>query len=83
MASYSVAQAKDRLSALIEEAVAGKPVIITKHGREVVEIRSIAQAQPKPMSKEVLDQLRAQRARLPKSDMDSGTLMRLIRDEEI
>lgn len=83
MASYSVAQAKDRLSALIEEAVAGKPVTITKHGREVVEIRAIAQADPKPITEETLDRLEAQRAKLPIADMDSGTLMRLIRDEEI
>ena len=39
MASYSVAKAKDNLSKLIDEALAGEAVTITGHGKPVVELR--------------------------------------------
>lgn len=39
MGSYSVAEAKSGLPALIDKASAGERVIITRHGRPVVELR--------------------------------------------
>jgi len=39
MPSYSVAKAKDNLSKLIDETLAGEAVTITRHGRPVVELR--------------------------------------------
>ena len=37
MSSYSVAQAKTHLSKLIDEALSGVPVTITRHGKPAAE----------------------------------------------
>ena len=47
MAEYSVADAKNRLPKLIDKALEGEEVIITRRGKPVVEIRA-AVARPKP-----------------------------------
>jgi prevent-host-death family protein len=39
MASYSVAEAKNRLPSLIDKALQGEEVVITRHGKVVAEIR--------------------------------------------
>ncbi len=49
MSTYSVAEAKSRLSELIERAMGGEPVVITRHGRPVVELKAVAQ-QGRPMT---------------------------------
>ena len=41
MAIYSVAEARDKLSSLIEQAERGETVTITKHGRPVAELRGV------------------------------------------
>jgi prevent-host-death family protein len=43
MASYSVAEAKSRLPALIDKAIEGEEVVITRHGKPVAELRPRAQ----------------------------------------
>jgi prevent-host-death family protein len=40
MASYSVAEAKNQLSRLIDRANDGEQVVITRHGKPVAEIRA-------------------------------------------
>jgi prevent-host-death family protein len=44
MSRYSVADAKNGLSSLIDNALAGDEVIITRHGKPVAEIRPIRPA---------------------------------------
>jgi prevent-host-death family protein len=39
MASYSVAEAKNQLPSLINKAIGGEEVVITRHGKVVAEIR--------------------------------------------
>ncbi len=39
MPTYSVAETKDNLSALIDRALAGEEVVITRRGKEMVELR--------------------------------------------
>lgn len=39
MAAYSVAQARDGLPGLIDKAMAGEEVIITRHGKPVAQLR--------------------------------------------
>ncbi len=46
MASYSVAEAKSRLPALIDKAIEGEEVVITRHGKPVAELRPTAQTNP-------------------------------------
>ena len=40
MAAYSVADAKNRLPSLIDKAIAGEEVVITRHGKPVAELRA-------------------------------------------
>lgn len=40
MPNYSVAETKDKLSTLIDKALAGEEVVITRRGEEVVELRA-------------------------------------------
>ena len=42
MPSYSVAEAKNSLPRLIDKALAGEEVVITRHGKVVAELRSRA-----------------------------------------
>ena len=47
MTAYSVADAKNRLPALIDKALAGEEVIITRRGKPVVELRP-TRSRPEP-----------------------------------
>jgi prevent-host-death family protein len=47
MTTYSVAQAKNQLPTLIDKALAGEEIVITRRGKPVVELRP-ALAKPKP-----------------------------------
>lgn len=40
MPTYSVAETKDKLSALIDKALAGEEVVITRRGKPTVELRA-------------------------------------------
>lgn len=58
MPSYSVAEAKNRLPSLIDKAIEGEEVVITRHGKPVVELRVHRQIDPKGItSVELLDQM--------------------------
>jgi prevent-host-death family protein len=46
MTHYSVAEAKNGLSGLIDKAMAGEEVVITRHGKPVVELRQAAPPKP-------------------------------------
>ncbi|MCB1503294.1 MAG: type II toxin-antitoxin system Phd/YefM family antitoxin [Bauldia sp.] len=48
MTTYSVAEAKNRLSELIDRALAGEGVTITRRGRPVVELKPVVSAKPVP-----------------------------------
>jgi len=41
MSRYSVAEAKNTLSSLLDKVAAGEEVVITKHGRPIAEIRPV------------------------------------------
>ncbi|NWG54061.1 MAG: type II toxin-antitoxin system prevent-host-death family antitoxin [Hydrogenophilaceae bacterium] len=60
MADFSVAEAKARLSELIERAEKGEGVVITRHGKPVVELRPLAAA-PRRITQAELDRLAEQR----------------------
>ena len=42
MSTHSIVEAKNHLSELIDRALAGEGVVITRHGRPVVELRPVA-----------------------------------------
>lgn len=57
MGSRSVADAKNNLSELIDRALAGEEVVITRHGRPVAKLTPISPP-PKPITPEAMDWLK-------------------------
>jgi len=78
MSTHSVAEAKNQLSRLIERALTGEPVIITRHGHPVVEIRPVKPS-VRPTREEKLAWLEANRVKLP-DGVDVQAILRQIRD---
>jgi prevent-host-death family protein len=80
MAKHSVAEAKNKLSQLIDRALDGEDVVITRHGRPVVALTPVPRA-PKPITDEAVDWLVKHRVgrRLPRED--AGTAVSKLRDE--
>jgi prevent-host-death family protein len=80
MSTYSVADAKNQLSELIDRALKGEGVVITRHGRPMVELKPIDEP-PHAVSAADLDWLATHRVgRAPVSE-DAGSLVERMRDE--
>lgn len=87
MGKHSIAEAEGRLAELIDRALEGEEVVITRDGAAVAEIRPVEQPEtkqpaPGPMTEETLDWLRERRAGRKMSRIDAGTLLSQMRDEE-
>ena len=80
MSTHSVADSKNRLSELIDRALDGESVVITRHGRPVVELKPV-QARARPLSAEDLDWLAARHATRRARRDDAGALLSRLRDE--
>jgi prevent-host-death family protein len=81
MATYSLAHAKDQLSKLVDEALSGEPVTITRHGKPVVHLTPVQPAAGRPMTKADLTWLAERRAKLPAIEGSWADLIREMRDE--
>jgi prevent-host-death family protein len=81
MGKHSVVEAKNNLSELIDRALKGEDVVITRHGQPVVELKPVPRP-AKPITSEELDWLAERRAKRPRVRVDSGTLISKMRDEE-
>lgn len=81
MSTHSVAEAKNKLPELIDRALKGEGVVITRHGRPVVELRPIPDA-ARPVTLEDIDWLAARRAGVCTPGSDAGSLVSDLRDEE-
>lgn len=80
MANHSVADAKNHLSELIDRALAGEGVTITRHGHPVVELKPVAPA-PRKMTPADVDWVASRRRGLmPKED--AGKSVSRMRDED-
>ncbi|MGD9616465.1 MAG: type II toxin-antitoxin system Phd/YefM family antitoxin [Alphaproteobacteria bacterium] len=86
MTTHSIAEAKNQLSKLIDRALAGEPIVITRHGEPVVELKPV---EPKPVRPELrpiaradIEWLRARRVGRTPAKTDAGTLVSQLRDEE-
>lgn len=79
--THSVAEARDRLSQLIDRALAGEDVVITRHGKPVVTLRPV-EPPPRHVTQADLDWLAERRALVkPRGGPDAATLVRQMRDE--
>ena len=81
MATHGVADAKNRLPELIDRALKGEDVVITRHGRPVVELKPIP-LPPRPVSAADLDWLVSHRGKIKGKKKDAGKFISAMRDEE-
>lgn len=81
MSTYSVADAKNHLPSLIDKVLAGEDVVITRHGKPVVELRA-APAPPQRMSAADYEAFRTRRKARKMSPISSVELLRQIYEDE-
>jgi len=81
MGSHSVAEAKNRLPELIDRALKGEDVVITRHGHPVVELRAVAPP-PRRITLEDIAWLDAHKVGRKAPKEDSGKLVSRMRDED-
>ena len=79
MSVYSVAEAKNNLSRLIEQAEAGEEVVITRHGKVVAEL--LAKRAKTPADRTALYDLLLEAAKSRPIGISSTELIRQMRDE--
>jgi prevent-host-death family protein len=79
MVTVNLAQAKARLSELLDKVESGEEVVITRHGRAVAHIKPVIQAkQPIPFA-----ELAEFRKTVPGLSKPSAELLRDLRDEDL
>ncbi len=81
MGAYSLAQAQTELDRLVDEALTGEIVTITRDGRPVVTLTP-ATAARSPIDAEYIDWMRKRALARPSLGGDAVTLVREMRDEE-
>jgi prevent-host-death family protein len=81
MGNHSVAEAKNRLPELIDRALKGEGVVITRHGRPVVELKPIPEP-ARAVSAADLDWLAERRIGRLSATNNAGTLVSKMRDED-
>lgn len=70
MPSYSVATTKDKLSSLIDKALAGEEVVITRRGKPAVKlVKASGDAPPKKDIRAGMEELRKWRETQPRLDI--------------
>jgi len=82
MPTYSIAEAKNQFSQLVDEALAGEQVTITRHGKPVAELRAKEPVRRGRPSKELIDELARRASQLPPLGEDAADFVRKMRDEE-
>ena len=84
--AYSLDQAQKQLSRLVDEALAGEIVTITRDGRPIVALTptppETKAREPKPLTDEYLEGMRKRALARPSLGGDSVTLVREMREEE-
>jgi prevent-host-death family protein len=78
--AYSVADAKNSLPKLIDRALQGEEVVITRHGKPVAELKSLKQ--PPAPSKGTYEWLRSRRDARPGVGLTSVEILDLLYEPE-
>lgn len=81
MGEHSVVEAGKHLSELIDRALAGEGIVITREGRPVANLQPIARS-GRPVTPEDLDWLAARRMRPGAPSEEAGQLVGRMRDED-
>ena len=80
MSTHTVAEAKNQLSKLIDRALRGEGIVITRRGQPVVELKPVRRV-PRPIAEAYIEWLRARRVGRTMPETDAGTLVSEMRDE--
>ncbi len=80
MSTHSVAEAKNQLSKLIDRALKGEGIVITRRSEPVVELKPVRPV-PGPITEADIEWLRARLIGRAPAKTDAGTLIREMRDE--
>lgn len=80
MSKYSVAEAKNRLPELIDRALKGEDVVITRHGHPLVGLNPI-QAPARAITTADLDWIASRRVGARRPRKNAGALVSKMRDE--
>jgi prevent-host-death family protein len=82
MATVSIAEAKDQLSRLIDQALAGEKITITRYGKPMVTLTPEPANQPRKMTgPEMVAWLREELKDMPKFKDTGADIIRQMRDE--
>ena len=81
MSTHCVAEAKNKLPELIDRALKGEGIIITRHGHPVVELKPVSPPERR-ITDEDIEWLRKHRVGSQPCPIDAGTLVSTMRDEE-
>ena len=81
MSTHSVAEAKNHLPELIDRALKGESVVITRHGHPVVELKAVPPP-PRRVTQADIDWLDAHRVGLKGDGEDAVTALIRMRDED-
>lgn len=81
MSTHSVAEAKNKLPELIDRALKGEGIIITRHGQPVAELKPIP-APGRRITQADIEWLDKHRVPSNPGGMDAGTLVSTMRDED-
>ena len=85
MSTHSVAETKNQLSKLIDRALKGEEIVITRRGQPVIALKPVrpaAPAEPRQVTDADLEWLRARRVGRKRANIDAGTFVSQMRDEE-
>jgi prevent-host-death family protein len=80
MSTHTVAEANNQLSKLIDRALRGEGIVITRRGQPVVELKPLRPV-PRPIAEADIEWLRARRVGRSMPRTDAGTLVSEMRDE--
>jgi prevent-host-death family protein len=83
MPTYSIAKAKDNLSKLVDEAVAGEEVAITRHGKVVAYVRSATERPIRQPPRELVAQIVERAKSRPTLGENGVDIIRRMRDGEL
>jgi prevent-host-death family protein len=84
MSDHSIAEAQNSVPELIDRALRGEGVVITRNGTPVVELRPIPAPPPppRPITQDDIDWLSSHRVGRLSATEDAGTLVSRMRDED-
>ncbi|HEY0106286.1 MAG TPA: type II toxin-antitoxin system prevent-host-death family antitoxin [Rhizomicrobium sp.] len=82
MSTHTLDEAKDKLSELIDRAVEGEDVVITREGKVVARLNSVSATEERKITPEDVEWIRRHRVAGMIPPEDAGTFVSRMRDED-